>query len=133
MVRDTPLDGVDWALVASMPQRSVDRIEKVDDALRALVHHDGLNVGMGKQALASALIAAYKAEPGDGSVADVLNAITRASHEGVTDALVREKLEARAGQLLPALANQVREGNGSCKVAFTAPATDTDTPADDNE
>jgi hypothetical protein len=132
LVRDAPLDGVDWTLVAEMPQRSADRLEKVPQVLRALVNHDALNVGMGKQALSAALVAAYKAEPGDGSVADVINAITRASHEGVTDPMVREKLEARAGQLLPALANQIREGGENCKVSLAMPAIETPTVTDDN-
>jgi len=75
----------------------------VPSALAALVEKGEIDAGVGRDATVEALLNAYKAEEGD-TLADLLNAVTRAAHEAEWSEFSRAALEHRAGELMPVFA-----------------------------
>ena len=106
-LRNTPVKGFAWDGVVSPSQAR--EIEDVPTALRALSAAGKLDHGTARDALVQHMLNAHKAEPGTGSLADVLNAATRAAHEGLVDAIQRDVLERQAGALVPVLARAARK------------------------
>jgi len=102
VLRDTTVTAMPWERVVG--RKSAEEVEDVPTALRALVHAGRVDHGTARDALVEHLLASYAAEPGNGTVADVLNAVTRAAHEGLVDAIQRDVLERQAGKLVPLLA-----------------------------
>lgn len=74
----------------------------VPAALADLVERGVITAQVAKDALLESLLRAHSAEPGD-SIADLLNAVTRAAHEAEWSEFNRSMLEHRAGELMPIL------------------------------
>lgn len=72
-------------------------------AAKALVASGEFDADVPREQLTRAVESAFAAEPGD-SMADVVNAFTRAAHEGLLDDIARWRVERAAGQLVPVLA-----------------------------
>ena len=99
--RNTSIKAVAWdGLVGP---KAADKITDVSSALKALVTAGEIDHGTQRDALVQHLITAHKAEPGQGTVADLLNAVTRAAHESMINDIQRDVLERQAGALLPLL------------------------------
>ena len=77
------------------------------DVIRNLVDSGAISPEVGRDATVEALLSAYKKEPGE-SLADIVNAVTRAAHENLVDAAARDVMERRAGMLVPVLARVAR-------------------------
>lgn len=77
-------------------------------AAKALVSSGEFDADVPRETLTRAVESAYAVEPGD-SVADVVNAFTRAAHEGFLDEIARWRVERAAGQLVPVLASRASE------------------------
>jgi hypothetical protein len=75
----------------------------VPTALAALVDTGRIDAGVARDVQVEALLTAYKAEEGD-TLADLLNAVTRAAHEASWSEFNRSMLEHQAGELLPVFA-----------------------------
>jgi hypothetical protein len=75
----------------------------VPTALTALAEKGEIDAGVARDTLVEALLSAYKAEQGD-TLADLLNAVTRAAHEAQWSEFSRSMLEHRAGELMPVFA-----------------------------
>ena len=75
----------------------------VPTALTALVEKGEIDAGVARDTMVEALLNAYKAEEGD-TLADLLNAVTRAAHEASWNEFNRSMLEHRAGELMPVFA-----------------------------
>ena len=75
----------------------------VPTALAALVEKGEIDAGVARDVQVEALLNAYKAEEGD-TLADLLNAVTRAAHEASWNEFNRSMLEHQAGELLPVFA-----------------------------
>jgi len=75
----------------------------VPTALAALVESGEIDAGIARDAQIEALLGGFKSEPGD-TLADLLNAVTRAAHQTAWDDAARASLERRAGELLPIFA-----------------------------
>jgi len=78
----------------------------VPTALAALVEKGEIDAGVARDVMVEALLTAYKAEQGD-TLADLLNAVTRAAHEAQWNEFSRAALEHRAGELMPVFARAV--------------------------
>jgi hypothetical protein len=105
VLRDTTVTAMPWERVVG--RKSAEEVEDVPTALRALVHAGRVDHGTARDALVEHLLASYAAEPGNGTVADVINAVTRAAHERLVDQCKRDTLERQAGALVPAFARIV--------------------------
>ena len=80
----------------------------LDNPVQALTSaHKLLPPDVARDVTVELLLAAYEAEPGTGSVADVINAVSRAAHDGLLDQIGRWRAERAAGELIPVLANRV--------------------------
>jgi hypothetical protein len=77
------------------------------DAMADMVERGEITANVAKDVLLEALLGAHAKEPGD-SLADILNAVTRAAHEADWSEFSRQMLEHRAGELLPVLAGYTR-------------------------
>jgi hypothetical protein len=77
-------------------------------AAKALVSSGDFDADVPREQLTRAVESAFEAEPGD-SMADVVNAFTRAAHEGLLDDIARWRVERAAGQLVPVLASRASE------------------------
>jgi len=75
----------------------------VPTALTALAERGEIDAGVARDVMVEALLNAYKAEEGD-TLADLLNAVTRAAHEAQWSEFSRAALEHRAGELMPVFA-----------------------------
>ena len=106
ILRETSVTAMPWEVIVG--SRSADKVEDVPSALRALVVAGEVDHGTARDALVEHLLASYAAEPGTGTVADVINAVTRAAHERLVDGCKRDTLERQAGALVPAFANLLR-------------------------
>jgi hypothetical protein len=80
----------------------------VPAALAGLVEAGEIDAGTARDATVEALLNAYTVEPGD-TLADLLNAVTRAAHEAEWNEFQRAALEHAAGDLLPVLARAAAE------------------------
>ena len=102
LVRDIPVTDPTslHALGLSKPVR--ESIQTVPDALTALSAHKTLSAPL------ESMLAAFREEPGE-SMADLMNAITRAAHQGTLDSIKRWSAERKAGALLPILAKAARQ------------------------
>lgn len=109
----------DWKLLRSTPatdrhalaalgllQKEREKAISVPDVLTVLTGQRGRNLPS-----AEALSAAYDAEPGE-SLADLMNSITRAAHEGLLSDLQRWQAEREAGALIPVMATAIRTRQG---------------------
>lgn len=74
----------------------------VPDALTWAVDNGKIDRVMARDAMVQSLIQAHGQEPGD-SLADILNAITRAAHESLIADIKRDVMERAAGALIPSL------------------------------
>lgn len=97
----------DWKIARNTGVKGVTLFGKsyndAREALTGLVEAGQITQGIARDTLVEALLAAHDKEPGD-SLADVLNAVTRAAHEAEWSEFHRQLLEQRAGELLPVLA-----------------------------
>jgi hypothetical protein len=109
VLRDTGLDEMPWTKAIAITEKHADQIEDVPTAIRKLVAAGVIDVGVGHGAITQHLLDAHKAEVGTGSVADLINAVTRAAWQAPVPVLVRDQLENRAGELLPLFAKTIRE------------------------
>jgi hypothetical protein len=100
-LRERDVTDLSWEAIAGKAGKEV---EDVPTALRALVASGHIDHGTARDALVKHLLAAHAAEPGTGTVADVINAVTRAAHERLVDDCKRDTLERQAGALVPVLA-----------------------------
>lgn len=108
--RDTRIDRVNWGRMG-VGRKTAEKIQdtnSVPEALEAMVRAKIIGTGTHRDALVQHMLNAHKAEPGQGTVADLLNAVTRAAHESIFDQIQRDKLERQAGALLPVLVKTVR-------------------------
>jgi hypothetical protein len=105
-LRNTRIDSVDWVKNLGRITLDTRSILTTDptapDVIRALVESKKIDAKIGRDALVGALMAGFRSEPGE-TLADLINAITRAAHEKVP-VLVGEKLEQDAGALVPWMA-----------------------------
>jgi len=113
ILRDTRINRFPWVKAAGRldaETRAVlrDPALTVPDIIRAMVDGGEISASMGRDALVQALLTGYGKEPGE-TVADVLNAVTRAAHEAIVDESVRDTLERRAGALVPVFARLATE------------------------
>jgi len=97
---------VDWQIARNTAIKNVPLFGKtysdVPTALAALVESGEIDAGVARDAQIEALLGGFNREPGD-SLADLLNAVTRAAHQTAWDDAARASLERRAGELLPIL------------------------------
>ena len=77
--------------------------ETVPLALKALVDQGRIDGLTATNAAVEALLSGYAKEPGNGSLADIINCVTRAAHESKFDLEKQEKIERAAGELVPVL------------------------------
>lgn len=113
ILRNTRINKFPWVKAAGRidtETRAILRDPKltVPDIIRAMVDGGEISATMGRDALVQALLTGYGKEPGE-TVADVLNAVTRAAHESIVDGAVRDTLERRAGALVPVFARYATE------------------------
>ena len=101
--RQTSVADVEWRKLGVGKKAAEKARESVPAALEAMVRAGQIGSGTHRDALVQYMLNAHKAEPGQGSVADLLNAVTRAAHESMMDAIQRDLLERQAGALLPVL------------------------------
>jgi len=108
VLRNTAIADFDW--IGNLGRLSIDTKAilitdpTAPDVIRALVESGKINAKAGHSALTSAILSSFRAEPGE-TLADVLNAITRAAHEKVP-VLVGGQLEKAAGALVPWMAQR---------------------------
>jgi hypothetical protein len=97
---------VDWQIARNTAIKNVALFGKtysdVPTALAALVESGEIDAGVARDVQIEALLGGYNREPGD-TLADLLNAVTRAAHPTAWDDAARATLERRAGELLPIL------------------------------
>jgi hypothetical protein len=97
----------DWKITRATPVASVSLFgqtyKDVPAALTGLVEKGEIDAGTARDATVEALLNAYTVEPGD-TLADLLNAVTRAAHEAQWTEFQRAALEHRAGELMPVFA-----------------------------
>ena len=105
VLRDTPVMDLPWERVVGT--KAAHEIEDVPTALRALVTAGKVDHGTARDALVQHLLTSFKAESGTGSVADVINAVTRAAHERLVDECQRDTLERQAGALTKSFARLI--------------------------
>lgn len=107
ILRNTAINSIPWedkigklsldtqAILASDPS--------APNVIRALVESKRISAKVGQDAMVQALLSAFRTEPGE-TLADLINAVTRAAHEKVP-IHVRPELEESAGKLMPWLAD----------------------------
>lgn len=97
----------DWGFLRNAPVSKVEiygeTYETVPLALKALVDQGRIDGLTATNAAVEALLSGYAKEPGNGSLADIINAVTRAAHESKFDFEKQEKIERAAGELVPVL------------------------------
>jgi hypothetical protein len=97
----------DWGFLRSKPVSKVEiygeQYDTVPEALKALVDQGRIDGLTATNAAVEALLSGYAKEPGNGSLADIINAVTRAAHEGKFGIDRQEKIEKAAGDLVPVL------------------------------
>lgn len=97
----------DWGFLRRAPVKSVEiygeKYDTVPEALKALVDQGRIDGLTATNAAVEALLSGYAREPGNGSLADIINVVTRAAHEGKFGIERQEKIERAAGQLVPVL------------------------------
>lgn len=104
--RLTHTDMIEWRKLGLGKKAAAEARESVPGALEGMVRAGKIGAGTHRDALVQHMLNAHKAEPGRGSigtVADLLNAVTRAAHESMMDAIQRDRLERQAGALLPVI------------------------------
>jgi hypothetical protein len=105
VLRDTYIEDIDWS--DNLGRLSLDtRSILVSDpsatnVIRALVESKKIDAKIGRDALVQAMLASFAEEPGE-TVADVINAVTRAAHSKVP-VMVGEVIEKQAGALVAAI------------------------------
>jgi len=107
VARATAVEKVVWNDIVGAT--AAKRVVDVPTALTALVNTGQIDHGTKRDALVQHMLNAHKNEPGQGTVADVLNAVTRAAHEAMFNDIQRDKLERQAGALLPVLVGAVAQ------------------------
>jgi len=80
----------------------------VTDALDWAVKHKKFGKQMADKVLVEALTKGYDFEKGN-SLEDLVNAMTRAAHQGLFDEIERHQLERTAGELVPVLAASAKQ------------------------
>jgi hypothetical protein len=102
----------DWQIARNTAIKGVSLYGKVyadvPAALTALVTEGKIDAGVARDVQIEAMLAAYNAEQGD-TLADLINAVTRAAHEAEWNEFQRAALEHAAGDLLPVLARAAAE------------------------
>jgi hypothetical protein len=97
----------DWGFLRHAPVNKVEiygeKYDTVPEALKALVDQGRIDGMTATNAAVEALLSGYAKEPGNGSLADIINAVTRAAHEGKFGIDRQEKIERSAGDLVPVL------------------------------
>lgn len=97
----------DWGFLRHAPVSKVEiygeKYDTVPEALKALVDQGRIDGMTATNAAVEALLSGYAKEPGNGSLADIINAVTRAAHEGKFGIDRQEKIERAAGDLVPVL------------------------------
>jgi hypothetical protein len=97
----------DWGFLRNAPVSKVEiygeTYETVPLALKALVDQGRIDGLTATNAAVEALLSGYAKEPGNGSLADIINCVTRAAHESKFDLEKQEKIERAAGELVPVL------------------------------
>lgn len=97
----------DWKVTRNTAVSTVELFGKtyadVPAALAGLVDAGRIDAGVARDVQVEALLNAYKVEEGD-TLADLLNAVTRAAHEAEWNEFNRSMLEHQAGELLPVFA-----------------------------
>ena len=107
VLRDTPISAVDWE--ANLGRLSLDTRATLSsdptaaNVIRALVESKKLDAKIGRDTLVQVMLSSFADEPGE-TLADIINAVTRAAHERVP-VLVGAKLEQDAGALVPWMAH----------------------------
>ena len=112
-LRETDITALPWGRMVGPV--AAEQIEDVPTALRALVTVGKIDHGTARDALVTHLLTAHKAEPGNGTVADAINAVTRAAHEGLLDGIQRNTLERQAGALVPVFASMINGESAQAK------------------
>ena len=97
----------DWGFLRKAPVSKVEiygeKYDTVPLALKALVDQGRIDGLTATNAAVEALLSGYASEPGNGSLADIINAVTRAAHTAKFDFEKQEKIEKAAGELVPIL------------------------------
>jgi hypothetical protein len=97
----------DWGFLRHAPLNKVEiygeKYDTVPEALKALVDQGRIDGMTATNAAVEALLSGWAREPGNGSLADIINAVTRAAHEGKFGIDRQEKIERSAGDLVPVL------------------------------
>ena len=98
----------DWGYLREADIRDVKvwnmQFDSVVDALTWGVEHNEIGKNIADKVLVEALMKGYEFEKGE-TLADLVNAITRAAHVGFLDEIERQHLENLAGAMVPALAS----------------------------
>lgn len=81
--------------------------DDVPSALDALVRQGKIAKSLGDKVAVEAMLTGWRAEPGE-TLADLINAVSRAAWQSDFDQLDREQLEREAGDLIPVLAGYAR-------------------------
>ena len=97
----------DWGFLRRAPVSKIEiygeKYDTVPEALKALVDQGRIDGMTATNAAVEALLSGFAREPGNGSLADIINAVTRAAHEGKFGIDRQEKIERAAGDLVPVL------------------------------
>lgn len=101
--RQTSVADVEWRKLGVGKKAAAEARESVPGALEAMVRAGQIGSGTHRDALVQHMLNAHKVERGTGTVADLLNAVTRAAHESMMADIQRDLLERQAGALLPML------------------------------
>jgi hypothetical protein len=100
-----------WGILKDTPIQSVAlagaKHTDVREALEAMVEKGQIGKDIARDALVQSLTDGFDREPG-GSLADLVNAVTRAAHEGMLDDIQQWQLEREAGDLMMALAKKAQ-------------------------
>jgi hypothetical protein len=96
----------DWGYLRAAPISKVEiygeTYSTVPEALRALVDQGRIDGMTANAAAVEALLSGWSKEPGN-TLADIINAVTRAAHETKFGLDKQEKIEKAAGELVPVL------------------------------
>ena len=100
-----------WGILKDTPIQSVAlagaKHTDVREALEAMVEKGQIGKDIARDALVQSLTDGFDREPG-GSLADLVNAVTRAAHEGMLNDIQQWQLEQEAGELMMALAKKAQ-------------------------
>ena len=100
-----------WGILKATPVNAValagEKHTDVRTALEAMVAKGQITKEVARDALTESLLTAFDREPGD-SLADLVNAVTRAAHEGMISDIQQWKVERDAGELMVALARKAQ-------------------------